>query len=74
MLASPGNTTHGWFEPFFWNSALMTGLAPSTVYFYIFGSDAHGWSNERSFVSAPVTGPHQALNIIACADVRATGG
>jgi acid phosphatase type 7 len=64
--------THGWFTPHYWNNALMTGLKPSTVYYYVYGSDANGWSAEASFVSAPAPGPNQAVNILACADMGMT--
>ena len=64
-------TTHGWFPPHYWNLALMTCLKPSTVYFYVYGSDKNGYSAEESFISAPSPGPHEPVNIIACADVSA---
>jgi len=31
----------------------LTGLTPDTVYYFICGGDAGGWSNERSFRTAP---------------------
>lgn len=64
--------THGWFTPHFWQNALITGLKPSTVYYYVYGSDANGWSAEASFISAPPRGADQAVNILACADLGVT--
>jgi hypothetical protein len=61
-------TTQGWMSPHIWNYALMTGLKPSTVYYYVFGSDAGAWSSERSFVSAPLPGPNTPVNILAFAE------
>jgi hypothetical protein len=61
-------TGHGWLDPHIWNYALMTGLKPSTVYYYVFGSDAGAWSSERSFVSAPLPGPNTPVNILAFAE------
>lgn len=65
-------TTFGWFPPHQWLSAVMSGLQPSTVYYYRFGSDTHGWSAESSFVSAPAPGPQQTVRIIAAADMGMT--
>ena len=52
-----------WFPPHWWNNALMLDLKPSTVYYYVYGSDANGWSEEESFVSAPAPGPHQEVTM-----------
>jgi hypothetical protein len=68
MCGAPANG-FGWSDPFWWNWALITDLQPSTVYFYRFGNSANStWSDERSFISAPALGPHQAINIGAIAD------
>jgi hypothetical protein len=62
-------TTQGWMSPHIWQYALLTGLKPATVYYYVFGSDAGGWSDERSFLSAPLPGPNTPVNIFAVADM-----
>lgn len=62
----------GWFPPHWWMYALMKDLEPSTVYFYRYGSDTHGWSEEYSFLSAPGPDPNQALNIVTAADMGMT--
>jgi hypothetical protein len=50
---SPANTTSQsyWRHPGFFHHALLQGLTPHTRYFYQYGNDVDGWSEERSFVS-----------------------
>jgi hypothetical protein len=37
--------------------ATMTGLAPSTQYFYRVGDPSAGWSDTHAFTTAPPVGP-----------------
>ena len=70
MCGEPA-TTQGWFSPGMWQTALMTALAPDTVYYYSVGSAAAGaWSAEQSFKTGPVVGPDAAVNILAFADLN----
>ncbi len=61
MCGPPANA-EGWLPqgPGYFQSAVMTNLAPSTVYYYVFGDDtegAGGWCDrERRFVSSPASG------------------
>lgn len=59
----------GWLDPGIFHYGLVTGLAPFTRCFYKFGSDATGWSDEFSFLSAPEVGPHVEVKILALADM-----
>ena len=62
MCAEPAKT-QGWFDPRIWNYALMTGLKPSTIYYYRVGSNSTGWSIVQSFITAPAPGPNAAVNV-----------
>ncbi|EIE24225.1 Metallo-dependent phosphatase [Coccomyxa subellipsoidea C-169] len=55
LCAAPATGT-GFFDPGSLHTAAMTGLQPSTKYYYIYGSDADGYSQEAFFVSAPALG------------------
>ena len=52
---------------------LLTGLAPSTKYFYQFGDDVNGWSTERTFVSRPPAGT-TSCRFLAYADMGSYAG
>ena len=69
MCGEPAST-HGWFTPSIWNSALITGLAPGAIVFYRVGSDAGGWSREESFKTAPPPGPHAPVSMLLFADMN----
>eukprot|EP00743_Colponemidia_sp_Colp-15_P006986 GILK01007539.1.p1 GENE.GILK01007539.1~~GILK01007539.1.p1 ORF type:complete len:660 (-),score=66.82 GILK01007539.1:116-2095(-) len=43
-------------DPGYAHKALIKGLKPNTRYFYRYGSNVQGWSEEYSFVSAPLVG------------------
>lgn len=49
--------------------AVITGLAPATRYYYVYGDDAAGDSDEASFLSAPAPGPGASVRLIALADM-----
>ncbi|KAG2498630.1 hypothetical protein HYH03_003377 [Edaphochlamys debaryana] len=62
----------GWIDAGFHHVAHMRGLAPATRYYYRVGDPASnwgGWSEERSFVTPPETGPHSTAHILAVADM-----
>ena len=62
-------TAEGWLDPPFIYDATLTGLAtPGQTIFYIYGGDAMGWSQERSF-RTPRNGPDETLEIVAVADM-----
>ena len=42
----------------------LCSLTPSSKYFYRFGDDAYGWSNEFNFTSAPVPGPNVTTRVL----------
>ena len=64
MCGEPANS-HGWKEPGFLQTAVLTDLEPSTKYYYRYGSDESGWSPEYSFVSAPVTSAQSGIRLAA---------
>ena len=45
--------------------SLQCSLKPATRYYYMFGSDNGGWSEERVFMSAPIPGPELSIRILA---------
>ncbi|KAG9443632.1 hypothetical protein H6P81_014972 [Aristolochia fimbriata] len=55
ILRSPAND-FGWHDPGFVHSAVMTGLKPSTIYYYKYGSDSVGWSDQIKFKTPPASG------------------
>jgi hypothetical protein len=57
-------------DPGFFHDALMTGLTPSTRYYYQVGQNG-GWSKEFSFVSAPQ--PGESFKFVMLADHGAVG-
>ena len=68
MCGEPAST-HGWFNPFIWNTALMTGLEPGTIYYYRVGVPG-SWSAEESFRTAPAPGPHAPVSMLFFADMN----
>lgn len=62
-MCGPPASTVGWVDPGTLHYAVMTGLAPATRYYYVYGTgeEAGGgsdgtWSREASFVTAPGRG------------------
>jgi hypothetical protein len=60
-----------WREPGTIFDVLLTGLTPATTYYYHFGSDNDGWSQEASFTTAPLVGSTTAypLTLLAFGDL-----
>eukprot|EP01133_Synstelium_polycarpum_P018257 gene18257-21849_t len=57
MCASPANDPTYFRNPGFIHDVVMTGLSPSTQYYYTFGSNSSGYTEATySFVSAPTIG------------------
>ncbi|KAE8686655.1 Detected protein of confused Function [Hibiscus syriacus] len=46
----------GWHDPGYIHTAVMTGLQPSSISNYKYGSDAIGWSDEIGFHTPPAGG------------------
>lgn len=69
MCDSPANTTTFFKDPGFIHDAVMTDLQPSTQYFYKFGSDVSGWSEEFMFISPPATSPSDEIFVVAYGDM-----
>ena len=44
--------------------AFVRSLTPATKYYYQFGDDAYGWSEEFTFKSAPVPGPNVTTRVL----------
>lgn len=62
-------TTHGWYWSGHWHYAQLHNLSvgTNTIYYYRFGSEAHGWSEEKSFKSVPA--PGSPVKMLLCADM-----
>lgn len=50
------------------NYVKLSGLKPSTNYYYKVGDPAIGMSKEFSFLTAPELGPSGTVNILVTAD------
>jgi len=61
--------TVGWIEPGLFHAAVMTGLKPGRRYYYTYGDEVYGFSEESSFLVAPRVGPNTSVNILAIADL-----
>lgn len=68
VCGEPANS-HGWYWSGYWHYAVLTNLTVGSadVYYYRYGSDAHGWSEERSFKSVPAVG--SPVKMLLCADM-----
>ncbi|KAL9247746.1 hypothetical protein vseg_021146 [Gypsophila vaccaria] len=58
----------GWHTPGYIHTALMTGLKPSTNFYYNYGSDSVGWSNNIQFRTPPAGGSDE-LRFLAYGDM-----
>jgi hypothetical protein len=61
-----------WRFPGWFHHVLLRGLAPSTTYYYVYGSERDGWSKERAFKSKPRRRTSRSFSRGATA--AATGG
>lgn len=68
LCGAPANST-GWRAPGFINTAIFTGLTPSTLYYYVFGDDEGGPSQEFNFLSAPIIAPSTTFNFFMFGDM-----
>jgi len=66
----PANeTAQVWFrDPGYIHRVLLSGLEYATVYYYQFGNDVDGWSQQYSFLSKPEPGTKN-VNFICYADM-----
>ena len=54
MCDKPANDKKSWRDPGYFHDVVLTGLQPSTRYYYKYGSMINNsWSVEQSFVSSP---------------------
>lgn len=63
MCGAPA-TTNGYRDAGLFHTVVFSGLAPRTRYYYIFGDDAYGMSEEYSFVSAPAKGDTSTIKVV----------
>ncbi|CAD7698428.1 unnamed protein product, partial [Ostreobium quekettii] len=61
--------TVGWIDPGLFHTAVMTGLEPGRRYYYTYGDEVYGFSEESSFLAAPTVGPNTSVNFLAIADL-----
>ena len=59
----------GWLDPGTFHYGRLDGLKHGHRYFYRFGSDADGFSEEFSFLAPPHHGPNSKVKILAIADM-----
>ena len=64
---------HGWFEPGYIYSAVITDLYDkSKIVYYQYGSYKYGWSKEESFLPVPATGANISIKVAVIADIGVT--
>ncbi|XP_050283475.1 probable inactive purple acid phosphatase 27 [Quercus robur] len=63
LVPSPAKD-FGWHDPGFIHSAVMTGLQPSSIYSYKYGSDSVGWSDQFQFRTPPAGGSNELKFLI----------
>jgi hypothetical protein len=68
MCGDPA-TKKGWRAPGLLHTATMDNLTASARYYYIYGSDETGWSQEFSFRAVPVGGPSSEVTLVAYGDM-----
>lgn len=68
LCGSPA-TGYGWKAPGYLQTAVLSGLSANTRYYYRYGSNQSGWSDEYHFVSAPKTGASVGVSLIAFGDM-----
>jgi len=68
-LCGPPATTQGYIFPGFMHSAVLTDLIPGRKYFYVFGNEEGGYSDEHSFVAPPEVGTSDTVKIIGLGDM-----
>lgn len=68
LCGAPANA-QGWLDPGTLHKALMTDLQAGQRYFYVYGDETHGFSQEASFQAAPTIGPESHVRFLAIADM-----
>ena len=60
---------HGWYPPPSNHTAIFDTLIPKQTYYYIYGSDEGGWSDEKIFHASPKTSSKESTIIAAFGDM-----
>lgn len=69
MCESPANLPGNWIDPGSIHDVLFTGLAPATLYQYRVGVAGLNTSDWRPFVTAPLVGTSDTVNIVLFGDM-----
>jgi hypothetical protein len=65
-------TTHGYYPPFYWHYAVISGLEPGvdTVYYKVGSDELNQWSEELGpFKATPKASANTEVNIVLVADI-----
>jgi len=68
-MCGPIANSFGWREPGYQHTAVMRHFLPNTRYYYTFGNDRSGFSEEYSFVSPPLTHSRSNVSLVAFGDM-----
>ncbi|CAL8470701.1 g10243 [Coccomyxa elongata] len=68
MCGGVANST-GYINPGLFHTAKMNDLQPDTRYYYAYGDEENGFSEESSFVTAPPPGSDATVKLLAIADL-----
>jgi len=68
-LCGPPATTIGWREPGLFHAGVMKNLKPGQQYFYIYGDENFGWSQENSFFAVPQANASDHIRFFAFGDM-----
>jgi len=71
-LCGPPATTHGFYTPPYFYSAIISSLTPGRTYYYVVGSESSGYTREFSFVGPQAPSSESTLHITAIADMGET--
>lgn len=68
LCSPPASSPYNFIDPGFLHDTLLTGLTPSTVYYYRYGNAGH-YSDVGSFRTAPVVGSKEGFTFITYGDM-----
>ncbi|OMO75885.1 hypothetical protein COLO4_25840 [Corchorus olitorius] len=63
LIPSPAKD-FGWHDPGYIHTAVMTGLQPSSTFYYQYGSDQVGWSDKIEFRTPPAGGSDEVKFLV----------